>query len=347
MQHANQEHPICVVGGGLSGLEVATILTSKGYNVVVFEEKGRVGGKVETRRTEPNVSLIEAGPVAFTKSSSNIHQLLREFNLTDDVIPFRSESITGFEPFSGNIESLPGDSVEEQIALNEGLEAYKEYRSAYKTDFSYGYLNVSSELFLPFSTWLSQRNLTLISPLFILPVTVLGYGHLDDTPALYVLRLVDDEYLEGLRDGGHGPAYLTLRSGMSRLVQEMAVSLDVKLSQKVVSIRRRKKSYLTLGLANGLPSRKCDKVILAFPPLIKHLEGMVRGLSIEEIGVLDQVRVHKYAAGGVQVPPLDQDLYIEVFLEGKPKETPTLVTPQGRGEVIGMTRQSSGVKLYD
>jgi len=51
-------YPICIVGGGMSGLSIGSLLQEKGYEVRIFEARDRVGGKLETFRIGDSV-LIE------------------------------------------------------------------------------------------------------------------------------------------------------------------------------------------------------------------------------------------------------------------------------------------------
>ena len=40
----NSPNPVCIVGGGPSGLSAASRLESKGYKTVIFEKEPKVGG---------------------------------------------------------------------------------------------------------------------------------------------------------------------------------------------------------------------------------------------------------------------------------------------------------------
>jgi len=202
-------------------------------------------------------------------------------------------------------------------------------------------LKPASELYVPFATWMTSRNLSILLPLFIFPVTIEGFGDLNDTPALYVLKLVRPVELDVLVSGTS--TFLTLREGMDVLMDRMADTLDVHLNQGITRVVRHNSGYQELHCGDLGTVMKCSKTILAFPPLLKKLEKVIPDLTADEREVFGKVRIHRYTSSGYHLPPLDHRLYYEGIKHSDLTQPPYLVFPRGIGEVIGILRQSHGV----
>ena len=76
---------IAIVGGGISGLATAYQATSDGLDWTLFEASGRLGGIVETVRTQGFV--IECGPDSWVTEKPWAHQLAVELGLGPEIIP--------------------------------------------------------------------------------------------------------------------------------------------------------------------------------------------------------------------------------------------------------------------
>jgi monoamine oxidase len=61
------ENSIIIVGGGLSGLRAASLLSSKGIECSVLEARGRIGGRVLSRAADeiPDIGKFDLGPTWF------------------------------------------------------------------------------------------------------------------------------------------------------------------------------------------------------------------------------------------------------------------------------------------
>jgi monoamine oxidase len=71
---------VCVIGAGLAGLAAADALNHAGAEVVVFEARDRVGGRVHTRRLA-NDALVEMGAEFFEDEHRCLHDLVKRFAL--------------------------------------------------------------------------------------------------------------------------------------------------------------------------------------------------------------------------------------------------------------------------
>lgn len=86
---------VIVLGAGLSGLSAAFSLVKRGVEVVILEARGRVGGRVETRRVNASGDeyIFEAGAEWVGKNDRHILQMAKDFDLklVDHVFDFGLE----------------------------------------------------------------------------------------------------------------------------------------------------------------------------------------------------------------------------------------------------------------
>ena len=75
---------IIIIGAGISGLTTAYYLDKYGFNVTVLEANLKVGGRMATFQSENYV--IDTGAQFLSSGYKNISKLIRELNLTDEVV---------------------------------------------------------------------------------------------------------------------------------------------------------------------------------------------------------------------------------------------------------------------
>jgi oxygen-dependent protoporphyrinogen oxidase len=75
----SQIKPVAVIGAGITGLTAAFYLKRRGVPVTVYEASGRVGGVIQSVRT--NGFLAEFGPNTLLETSPKISQLVRDAGL--------------------------------------------------------------------------------------------------------------------------------------------------------------------------------------------------------------------------------------------------------------------------
>ena len=74
---------IGIIGGGISGLAAAFLLKNKGFDVMLFEKSGRVGGNIQT--VEIDGFKIEYAPNSLLKSPRLV-DLIKTLDLESEVL---------------------------------------------------------------------------------------------------------------------------------------------------------------------------------------------------------------------------------------------------------------------
>ncbi|WP_211146998.1 flavin monoamine oxidase family protein [Paenibacillus dokdonensis] len=80
----NKNVPVIIVGAGLSGLHIASLLTARGFNCSVLESRERIGGRVlsEEIANRPNLGRFDLGPTWFwPRYERTITKLVKELGL--------------------------------------------------------------------------------------------------------------------------------------------------------------------------------------------------------------------------------------------------------------------------
>ena len=96
---------IVVIGAGISGLTTAYLLFKEGYDVIVLEQKDKVGGSIETVSEEG--FLFDRGPNSGLETTPLIQQLVKELNLEDQFVYANREGNKRYILRDGQLHALP------------------------------------------------------------------------------------------------------------------------------------------------------------------------------------------------------------------------------------------------
>ncbi len=96
---------IVVIGAGISGLTTAYLLFKERYDVIVLEQKDKVGGSIETVSEEG--FIFDQGPNSGLETTPLIQQLVKELNLEDQFVYANREGNKRYILRDGQLHALP------------------------------------------------------------------------------------------------------------------------------------------------------------------------------------------------------------------------------------------------
>ncbi len=103
------ERPVVIIGGGISGLATAYLLTKHGIRPTLLEKAERVGGLIATEQIEG--CDLEAGPDSFIAAKTSVAELARELGIEDQIIGSNDEQRRIFIAKRGVLKQMPPGMV--------------------------------------------------------------------------------------------------------------------------------------------------------------------------------------------------------------------------------------------
>jgi hypothetical protein len=290
---------ICIVGGGAAGLSAAWYLSQRGYkHVTVLEKAARAGGKCHSFSNGDH--SYDLGAFTVTLGYRYVRDLARQ--LGAPLIPQPTRLGIRWDAMPPAVASIL-DSLRVDYSLPRlGLTALRylwklwQYRSVLHPP---GFKGISAhgrfpELLLPFGEWTKQYDMEPLVELFRLAVTDMGYGHVVNLQAAYVIKYMNfmnvltiGLYLVGL--GAGWPKRFA--DGFERLWTRVAWRLDVRLGADIRHITRGETIEVE-WTQHGEPQRDTfDHLILACP-----LDATRAFLdwSEDERALFEQIRYTRY-----------------------------------------------------
>lgn len=271
---------VAVVGGGISGLVAADLLSQKGHHVVLLEADGRLGGKIHTE--EHDGVTVEAGADSFLAREPWAVDLCIELGLDDGLAP---PAIFGAQVWTpAGLRKLPSDFVfgmpsSPVRALRSGILSPK------------GALRASEDLFLPgpltgpdvsIGSFVRRRFGTEVLERLVDPLLAgTRAGRADElslaaaAPQIDALARKHRSLILGLRSARHhrllatgAPPFLAPKEGMQTIVDRLHRRLerraDVRTSTPVERLEGAGNGCYVLHL-KGQGSIGADAVVVAAP----------------------------------------------------------------------------------
>lgn len=124
---------IAVIGGGISGLYVASQLTIHN-DVSLFEANNRLGGRVHTIYKGNDVTF-ETGAGRFNRNHKRLFRLLRKLNLVDKVTPISNERKYYHNDKEANYNALVGRTLFDVIVAAKNNYTNEQLKSITLKDF--------------------------------------------------------------------------------------------------------------------------------------------------------------------------------------------------------------------
>jgi predicted NAD/FAD-binding protein len=297
---------ICIVGAGAAGLSAAYFLKARGYtNVTILEAAGRVGGKCRTVDFQGRSFDIGANYV--TAAYAVVRRLARELGAamyTESGTITASVAVDGAATFNTPLAAIIRDRKFAAFAWA-ALRYFCIRALLRKIIDRPGFAKISRhpQLCVSFRDWLDNNKLSALAPMFEIPITIMGYGYLDEIPAPYALKYLSPATFRNLLAVGLGlPTRWPRRfvAGFQRLWEAVAERLDVRLGTDVAAIDR--DGPVRVHCSN-MGVMEFDCLILACPLNVELLERFIR-LSLEERDLFGRIVVNRYVVTSYAIPNL-------------------------------------------
>jgi hypothetical protein len=238
----NKQTRIGIIGAGAAGLTAAHFLKKGGYeNITVLEKEGRVGGKC-CSLTYGGKSF-DLGANYITSSYRQVKKLAREY----DAAMYTEGPLHAFDvttnQFLPLLKAVTKNSSFFTVLCQSIKYVWK--RWLLQKTISVGFKNISRypKLTQPFKQWLQANGLQALEPVFSIPITLMGYGDLDDIPAVYALTYMRIGTFINLLLAAINPKILgypkRFIQGYQRLFEKMSWEQEVLTNVEIRSIRRK------------------------------------------------------------------------------------------------------------
>jgi hypothetical protein len=297
---------ICVIGAGAAGLSAAYYMKERGYtNITVLEAADRVGGKC--RSVDYHGRSFDIGANYVTAAYSEIRKLAQKF---------RANLYTESATITASVSTRNNVTFSTPFAAIVRKQKYIEFACAMVRYFwirlrlrdiidqpGFEQISKHQDLCVSFRGWLKNNNLSALETMFEFPITIMGYGYLDEIPAPYALKYLSLATYWNLIVVSLGlPRRWPKRfvDGFERLWDAVAKQLDVRLRSDIAAIDR---SGLIRVHLNNADIMEFDYLVLACPLGVDSLDRFLI-LSREEKDLFRRIVFNKYAVTSYALPNL-------------------------------------------
>ena len=341
---------VCVVGAGPAGLAMARLLTKAGYDVTVLEQLDRAGGMCHS--VEFRGEWFDIGANYVTKDYREVRALAKEFGLSF-VSDKAFQNQTSLDTATGTTQS-----VQKTIQAGHGMLAFLaasvryfgaqwEYRKLVAAP---GYVGVAAhkELMTEFGPWLRANRMAPLQKLFMIPITAMGFGTLDEIPAPHALRYLNARrFLSMLMTGmkipqrwpkrfakGFGSAWSTVAARYA--VEYETVPTRVVRTADGVSVH-------TAQMGVDQAPRVFDHLVVSCPPstAMSFLDATE---TEQQLFGGDTIRFNRYSVTTARVTEFPW--WVVNTMRATPGDNGAFPPPNGSPYIFGKQWKDSELNLY-
>lgn len=297
---------ICVIGAGPAGLATAHHLAAKGYGAVtVLEKLPRVGGLCDT--FEYDRKAFDLGANYVTSSYTRIRQLAEEVGAEMYVETSASFYDRSRHTYRSLASTARGDTGFLRFGWSCLKYLWKRWRLSRELPSSgFAHTHEHADVLCSFGEWLDRHGLSDLRTLFEIPITLMGYGELDEIPAPYALTYMRVGSVTDLMVYAVAPFHRWPRrfvEGFGRFWERIAEPLDVRTDVHIHSVER-SQDVVTVDAefpveVDGSITRvrrqlEFDRLILCCP-LQTSVTGEFLDLSSVERELFDKITLNPFA----------------------------------------------------
>lgn len=285
MAKITKDSKICIIGAGPGGLSVGYYLQKAGYkNVTILEKLAEVGGLCNSITYDKK--SFDLGANYLTPAYKKTLAIAKEVGAK----LYTETKADCYNPKTNQYETILQHVTRDGSFFRfawQSIRYFTERKKAQKQMPKAGFAGVSQhpELACTFDEWLVDKNLTALRPLFEIPITLMGYGRLDEIPAPYALTYMSIPSFWNMLVFGAGlPTRWPKRFiyGFQRFWQKVSWNLTVIKSVHITKIERGDKVKINFespehNMNGGVMTAKklkFDYLIVAVPltfPIVSEL----------------------------------------------------------------------------
>lgn len=349
---------IVIIGAGPAGLSTAYYLRKAGYTeVTVLEKLGRVGGLCKSVTSDGH--SFDLGANYTTLAYKEVLKIAKDVGATTYVEkPFVAMEVPEDPTQPTQLKSLfdvmrIDEKTGKEIplwkftAMTLKFVALRQRLSHIIDKPTMAGIENYPELCQPFGDWLEQNGIGALERSFELPITMMGYGRVTETPAIYALKFmtlatfIPMAIKEVPLIGRLIPWPKRFTQGFQRLWERVSWDLDVRMNIDIQSVERGRNGAL---IKFRRPEQEmnelqivddelhADFLILACPLRVVH---KFMKINEQEEWLFSQIRSFSYCMTTFHVdwPEAAKD-YTQMFMAAVFPQLPV-------GDPIGVARQSA------
>ncbi len=288
---------IAIIGAGAAGISAAYYLREKGYtNVVVFEERSRIGGKCNSVHIDGQV--YDMGAVFTTSSYTEVIALAEKFNVDLGLLQGQDAAVI----LDSETAKFHTSSTIAKAAL---LGVAAQYLQKIKTRpfqniFNPGFRYLDLSLMVPFSEWLQKNSISpkTLESFFGYTFTPFGYGYTNEVPAAYAIKYYESKLVTSLIQQSSNLRMVT--AGYQTLWEKVAKNMDIRLNSAVEKITRdRDREMVSIQIKNTSITEDF-KFLINTSPLDTSLKFL--DATKTEKNIFSQIKNYYYYTFAIETP---------------------------------------------